>query len=330
MEAERVRSCFIKLIHVIFCFILFLFCFSAHSVIIYGHRGARGLAPENTLPAYSVALLQGVDYVDLDVAMTKDGVLVVQHDLTLNPNLTRNAKGQWIKSKNLIIKNLTLKQLQTYDVGQIKPNTNYAKLFPSQQPSNHARIPTLTQVIHYIKKAAGDRVGFQIEIKTDPTNSKLSVSPCIMVIALEKIIREEGIINRTKVHAFDWNCLLILQKINPKIITAYLTDSNQALIMRNPDPIIAGRWTAGKLLKNYHYSIPRMIKALGGQWWDAEDIEMTRSQLQEAHQLGLKVAIWSWPERTGKAIDIPLVKKLIAMHVDGVITDRPDLIKNRN
>ncbi len=61
---------------------------------IYAHRAGRGLMPEQTLPAYAAALRLGVDYVDMDIGMTKDGVLVITHDLTLNPDLTRDQNGQ--------------------------------------------------------------------------------------------------------------------------------------------------------------------------------------------------------------------------------------------
>lgn len=311
----------------ILCLILTAYCISAHSCDLYGHRGARGLSPENTLPAYQTALKIGVNYVDMDVAMTKDHVVVVQHDLTLNPNITRDAKEHWIESNNIIVKNLTLKELQSYDVGQIKPNTIYAKLFSQQQPVAHTYIPTLKEVIEFVKNTGGDRIGFQIEIKTDPTKPDDTYSPQEFAAAVAKVIEEEGIANRTQVQAFDWRCLLALQKINPHIATAYLTSADQEKLMKNKNPKLAGLWTAGYLLKNYHNSIPQMIRALGGTYWDPQDLEVTPEKIQEAHELGLKVTVWSWTEKSGKEVDLPLVKKLVAMQVDGIITDRPDEVK---
>ena len=79
-----------------------------------------------------------------------------------------------------------------------------------------------------------------------------------------------------------------MQQLNPQIETAYLTDVDHEKVLRHIDSAIAGQWTAGYLLKNYHDSIPEMIKALGGTWWDAEDIEITQEQLEKAHQLGIK------------------------------------------
>ena len=308
--------------------LLFLHCLNAYSFDLYGHRGARGLAPENTLPGYQKALALGVDYIDMDVMMTQDHVLVVQHDLTLNPNLTRDAKGQWIPNNKKVVKELTLKELQTYDVGRIKSKTQYAHYFPEQRPVDGTHIPTLKEVIDYAKSIKGDRVGFQIEIKNDPNLPDVTHTPEELARALVKLLVAEKIVDRTQVQAYDWRCLLAIQKLNPRIATAYLTDEDQEKLMHDKDPQKAGLWTAGRLLKDYHDSIPQMIKALGGKYWDPQDATLTPERVREAHRLGLKVVAWSWTEKAGKDVDVGLVKKLIAMGVDGIITDRPDLVAN--
>lgn len=291
---------------------------------IYGHRGARGLAPENTLPGYKTALALNVDYVDMDVAMTRDHVLVVQHDLSLNPDITRDRQHNWINDKSILIKNLSLAELRNYDVGRIKTSTAYAEYFPQQKPMDGTRIPTLKEVIEYVKAAAGDRVGFQIEIKTDPSRPDDTYSPREMAAAVAKVVAEEGITDRTQVQSFDWRNLLALQEINPKIATAYLTDTIRENLMRDEDPSIAGMWTAGRQLKDYHGSIPQMIRAMGGKYWDPQDAELTADEVREAHKLGLKVITWTNNTVTGNDVDIRLTRKMIAMKVDGIITDRPD------
>ncbi len=306
---------------------ILLVCLPAEGVTVYGHRGARGLAPENTLPGFQVALKHHVDYVDVDVVLTKDGVLVAHHGLVLNPDLTRDVRENWIEDTGIAVKDLTLRQLQTYDVGRIRPLTDYAKIYSFQEAADHTTIPTLQAVIRDVKQSATYPVGFQIELKTDPTQPYLSASPEAMARAVDKMIRDEGIADRAKVQAYDWRCLLLLQQLNPDVETAYLTDLAHEKTLRHLDPSIAGQWTAGYLLKNYHDSIPEMIKALGGTWWDAEDIEVTDEQLEKAHQFGLKVAAWSDAHRTGLDIDVPLIKQLIEMHVEGIITDRPDVVK---
>ncbi|MHB1949035.1 MAG: glycerophosphodiester phosphodiesterase [Gammaproteobacteria bacterium] len=306
--------------------LLFLHCLNAYSFDLYGHRGARGLAPENTLPGYQKALALGVDYIDMDVMMTKDNIIVVQHDLTLNPNLTRDAKGQWIPNNKIVVKDLTLKQLQSYDVGRIKSKTQYAQFFPEQQSIDGTRIPTLKEVIDYAKAIKGDHIGFQIEIKNDPNLPNATHTPEELARAIVKLLVAEKIVDRTQVQAYDWRCLLAIQKLNPHIATAYLTDQDQEKLMHDKDPQKAGLWTAGRLLKDYHDSIPQMIKAMGGKFWDPQDTTITPERIREAHQLGLKVVAWSWTEKAGKDVDVSLVKKLIAMGVDGIITDRPDVV----
>ena len=100
-----------------------------HALDLQGHRGARGLLPENTLPSFQRALELGVTTLELDIAITKDGVLVIHHDPTLNPDITRDASGRFLEQRGPAINSLTWAQLQTYDVGRIKPGTDYARQF---------------------------------------------------------------------------------------------------------------------------------------------------------------------------------------------------------
>lgn len=290
-----------------FLFLLFLST-TTFGFQLYGHRGARGLFPENTLPAYQAAIQLGVDYVDLDIVMTKDKIWVVHHDLMLNPNITRDKNKQWI-TKKILIKNLTYQQLRKYDVGRLKANTTYANFFPNQQSVDNTIIPTLKNVIQFVKKHS-NKIGFQIEIKTDPIHPQNSYSPGELAKALVKILRDEKIVHRTQVQSFDWRCLTALQKIDPHITTAYLTNDQSK-----------------KVFDEQHLSLPDIIKVLGGTYWDPEDRSVTLKDIKKAHQLGLKVVVWSTPESSGKDMNLPLTKRLIAFGVDGVITDRPDVVK---
>src|SRR5687767_3456549 len=96
---------------------------AAHAFDLQGHRGARGLLPENTLPAFERALRIGVTTLEMDAAITADGVVVVSHDPVLNPDLVRGPDGQWV-TQPLVIRHLTHAQLQAYDVGRIRPGSN--------------------------------------------------------------------------------------------------------------------------------------------------------------------------------------------------------------
>src|SRR5439155_16972448 len=101
---------------------------------LQGHRGARGLAPEHTLEAFALALSIGVTTLELDLAMTKDRVLVVSHDRRLNPDHTRGLDGKFIGEESPAIRALTVAEVQRYDVGRLRPGTDYAKAFPQQRP----------------------------------------------------------------------------------------------------------------------------------------------------------------------------------------------------
>ena len=95
---------------------------------LQGHRGARGLAPENTLPAFAAALSLGVSTLELDTSITKDGVVVVSHDARLNPDITRGPDGRWLNPPTRAVRELTLDDLGHYDVGRIKPGSEYSSL----------------------------------------------------------------------------------------------------------------------------------------------------------------------------------------------------------
>lgn len=274
-------------------------------VEIYAHRGGRGLAPENTMPAYQSALRQGVDYIDMDVGVTKDGVVVVTHDLTLNPDITRDKNGNYIK-KAIPIHGVTYKELETYDVGKLKPGTQYASFFPMQHAMNKVKIPTLKEVIEYTKKIAGDQVGFQIEIKTDPKNPQLTPSLKEFAKAVYQILDNENVINCTEVQAFDFRCLIELQKLDKNIKTAYLTANNDNESKEN-----GTLWTAGYNIKDYDNSMLKMIKSLGGAAWEPYEMDLTRAQLEQAHQLGLKVVVWGWPEQEGTEFNYQRIVELI-------------------
>ena len=138
---------------------------------LQAHRGGRGLAPENTLAAFANAIDLGVTTLELDIGLTADGVVVISHDTSLNPDHTRDASGAWLAPKSgAAIRSLTLAQLQTYDVGRLNPASNYGKQFALQQPRDGERIPTLAALFALVQArgAAAATVRFNIETKIDP------------------------------------------------------------------------------------------------------------------------------------------------------------------
>jgi glycerophosphoryl diester phosphodiesterase len=283
---------------------------------LQGHRGARGLLPENTLPAFERALAIGVSTLELDIGLTADGVVVVAHDPYLNPLFTRNAAGQWLEgTRGPLIKSLTLAQLQTYDVGRIKPGTPYANTFSLQQPRDGTRIPTLAQVFDLVKTKGASHVRFNIETKINPTTPDDTATPETMTRALLAAVRDAGMASRTTIQSFDWRTLALVQQLEPGIPTAHLTVQTA-----NNDNTRDGNWTAGMKLAD-HGSAPRMVKAARGAVWSPNGGAVTEALVKEAQSLGLKVIPWT--------INNPAdMDRMIGWGVDGLISDYPDRLRD--
>jgi glycerophosphoryl diester phosphodiesterase len=317
---------------------------SNQKVEVYAHRGARAYAPENTMPAYEATLHIGTDWVDMDVVLTKDGQVLISHDPVLNPDIVRDADRNFIApnkealqkyspakraafNQKYAAKNLTLAQLQTFDVGRLNLSSHYSTFFPDQRAIDGTHMPTLLEVIHYVNRITKNKVGFQIEMKTDPAHPEYSADATVFAQALYKILKDEKLIDRAEIQAFDFKCLQALNHLNPKVRTAYLTSRDNEkggdddFFQTNKTK--ATVWTNGVDVANYGNSIPKMVKAMGGFAWEPEDAELTLETLKEAHQLGLKVVVWSWPERLGTAFDAKMVNKMIDWGVDGIILDDP-------
>ncbi len=198
-------------------------CASAAAFDLQGHRGARGLAPENTLPAFARALGVGVTTLELDVGLTRDGVLVISHDTALNPDLARGPDGRHLEARGPLIHRSTLAELQAYDVGRIKPGSRYAATFAQQQPMDGTRIPRLADLFDLVRRARNTEVRFDIETKLSPLAPDETAAPEVMARALIHAVREAGVASRTTIQSFDWRTLQVVQKEAPEIPTAYLS-----------------------------------------------------------------------------------------------------------
>ena len=165
----------------------------AQAFDLQGHRGARGLAPENTLEGFALALSIGVTTLELDLAMTRDGVLVVSHDRRLNPDHTRGPDGKFLEAEGPAIRALTLAEVQRYDVGRLKPGSAYAASFPEQRPVDGARIPTLAALFDLVARSGADHVRFNIETKITPTSGAETPDPETFAAAVATAIREAGL-----------------------------------------------------------------------------------------------------------------------------------------
>ncbi len=290
------------------------------STLVIGHQGAAGLLPGNTLAGFARAIALGVDAIELDTLITADGILVVHHDFTLHPDRTRTADGRWLADSNRIpIKDLTLDQLQSYDVGRLKPGSKTARSIPGQAAADGQKIPTLKEVLEIAEDAGAAGPDLFIEIKSSPEKHDDSPSPRVMADKVVELLQEHGLTDRCKILSFDWRALARINAIAPSLATVYLTSRYKQFKTSDKETTLL--WTAGVDPDVYHRSLPAMIKAAGGRYWGAKHSEIWRSDVKAAHQAGLKIYVWTVDSASE-------MRHFLDIGIDGIITNRPDVLKD--
>jgi glycerophosphoryl diester phosphodiesterase len=281
---------------------------------LQAHRGGRGLRPENTLAAFENAIRLGVTTLELDIAITADGVAVISHEPALYPGTARDADGRWLKEPGPLIHALTLAEVQRYDIGRLNPELAYGKPFASQQAVDGQRIPTLASLFALVKQLGANDVQFDIETKVFPHRPNDTVTPEVFVDTLLAAIRAAGMSERVMIQSFDWRTLALVQRLEPAMRTVYLTIES-----RNSNNVQDPAWTAGRIARDYP-SVPAMIKAAGGRIWAPNYNNIDATSAQRAHDVGLQLVPWT----VNEAADM---RRLIDWGVDGIITDYPDRLR---
>jgi glycerophosphoryl diester phosphodiesterase len=291
---------------------------AAHAATAFdlqAHRGGRGLRPENTLASFTNGIAIGVTTLELDIAITADGVPVISHDPFVNPALARDAEGRWLVGDGPLIHSLTLAELQRYDVGRLNPTHAYARGFPEQQAQDGERIPTLASLFARVRELGATDVQFDIETKIYPDKPSDTVAPEEFVSKLLAVIRAAGMAERAMIQSFDWRTLALVQRVAPGMRTVYLTTQG-----RNGGNVGDPRWTNGLKLADYP-SVPHMVKAAGGNTWAPNFNNLDEAAVRTAHTLGLQVVPWT----VNAVADM---RRLIDWGVDGLITDYPDRLRD--
>lgn len=290
---------------------------------LQGHRGTRGLMPENTLPAFAHALSIGVTTLELDCAITRDGVVVVSHDSSLNPDITRDADGSWISRSDLPISQFTFDELQRFDVGRIDPASAYATRFAHQQAIDGTRMPKLEDVFALARRAGNEQVRFNIETKISPLHPERTVTPDTFAKSLIKLLKNNDLHHRASIQSFDWRTLAVVQNEAPSITTSYLSAQQSFM-----DNILAHQttspWNVGLHVSQFGGSVPRMVKAAasghGSALWSPCSNDVDRGNVNAAHALGLRIVVWT----VNAEVDM---RNMMALGVDGIISDYPDVLR---
>jgi glycerophosphoryl diester phosphodiesterase len=235
-------------------------------VLVHGHRGARAVLPENTIPAFEYAINAGVDVLELDLAVTKDNVVVVSHDPRINSGICSGPR------EHAAIRELTLAELREYDCGSKKN-----PLFPKQKPVPGTRIPTLDEVFALVPRGT---FGFNIETKIFRDAPELTPSPEDFVRLVLDSVRKHNLEKRVILQSFDFRTLHAMKKLAPEIPLS-------ALYEGAPRDFADIAREAGAGIVSPRYPL------------------VTREQVEKAHAAGLQVVPWTanTPEDWRKLID---------------------------
>lgn len=271
---------------------------------VQGHRGARGLVPENTLPAFERAMQLRVDTLELDLHFTRDGQVVVIHDPTLTPAKCRKVAAD-VPDLPAAIAGLSLKDLKRGYVCDVRQ-----KEFPRQDPAFRGEIaggnytvPTLQEVFDLVAAfgRAADapyarRVRFNAETKRVPFDPQhIGDDGQAFERAIVRLIEQNGLVGRVTIQSFDHRSALRTHLLNPAIETVVLTSTGNPV---RPD---------------------LLAKEARAAFWSPTFRFVDRDLVEQAHRGGVRVIPWTVNDEAG-------MRALIQMGVDGIITDVPDVL----
>jgi glycerophosphoryl diester phosphodiesterase len=271
---------------------------NAQTILVHGHRGSRATRPENTIPAFEYAIHHGTDVIELDLAVTKDNVLVVSHSPDITPDFPgeRVCAGPAVPPKTAI-HTLTLAQLEQYDCG-----ANTLAAFPKQVAVPGTRIPTFDQVLDLAPLGKFD---FNVETKIFANHPELTPSPEKFVKLMDDAIRRHHLQSRVILESFDYRTLRAMKAIDPEIRRAALLsegkyDSMMGITDTDKDFVSICRKAEATIV------MPDFVLA-------------TPARVAAAHAAGIQVI----PYTVDKPEDW---QKMADAHVDGIITDDPEAL----
>lgn len=252
-----------------------------------------GLHPQNTLRGFQFCLDSGVEGIEFDVHLSRDGEVVVQHDYRLNKRITRDSSGLWLEQKGAALCDVSLAELDQFDVGRYLPGSYEAETYPNYQPADGERIPTLKQLLH-AHKASASEAELWIELKTSPFDRDISAEPTDLLAAVLQLVKAFDVVDQTILLAFEWQLLVDAIRFCPGIGTDFLT-INPAFIRhqyRSRDSINPEDLYQPFAPSNFEDCVPAAIVAASGHWWGPYAADVTVEDIQEAQEFGLKVNVW--------------------------------------
>ncbi len=280
---------------------------------LQGHRGARGLKPENTLPSFEVALDVGVASIETDVHLTRDGVPVIYHDAAISARLCRRRRGSTSPepATEPLVSGLTLAELRGY-VADRNPDR---KRFPTQDRSLtpsarrfglrdtlHAYTPpTLEELIRFAIShgTRGDRVLFDLELKRVPYHPEVigdgfdGQAPGLLEQRVVDVVQAAGVARRTRVRSFDHRAVRAIRCLEPGL--------SAAVLMAQTAPVDPAA----------------LVRSAGADTYCPDYRFLDAVQVRQCHAAGVRVLPWTVNDEADWL-------RLLDWGVDGITTDYPD------
>lgn len=293
------------------------------------HRGGRDVRPENTLYSYAYAIELGATSIECDMQLTKDGQIVMSHNPILNSDITRDENGNYIENNKYDIRLMTVDELKKFDVGVMDPNCGeYYDLHGKTQFTYDAKIPTLEELMQLIQSYGDKNIVLNIETKSypDPASAgyKNNADPKKFVEVFNNIVKKYDMEDRVVLQPFDWQTLIEMKKLNPNISTSALWQE-QPSWGRDSESLRRyekkkSPWLGGLDIKDYQGNPVKAAHAIGADIISPYYTEISKQDVDEAHSLGMKVVPWTVNNEKD-------MNMLLDMGVDGIISDKPWLLK---
>jgi len=286
---------------------------------IYGHRGARGDLPENTLESFKYLFDNNINAYETDILVTKDLIPVITHDFRLDPSFTKDEDGNWIKDENIKIFDLTYDEISKFDVGSINKLTRYGRRFVNQKSLENQKIPKLSELLDLSSKNISENLLINLEIKSTPDEENLTPDLEDTVRLVVKEINKSNLKNKIIISSFDWRTLTEIKNHYPEISRAYLTYQQKTGVKIKNTIYNRSPWISYLPFFENH-ELPKIIKSQGGKAWHPYYKDITKKLVEISHQEDLSVNVWT----VNKEYDM---LKMVEYGVDGIMTDYPLRLK---
>jgi glycerophosphoryl diester phosphodiesterase len=263
---------------------------------LQAHRGGRGLMPENTIAAMRTDIDLGVTTLEMDAVISKDNKVVVSHDHYFNDLITTTPAGGFLTKQTApayLLYTMPYDSIRKFDVG-MKPHPD----FPRQQKVKAAK-PLLSELIDSVEvhaKSLGREIKYNIEVKSKQSSDRVAhPEPAEFSELLIAVLKDKKILQRTSIQSFDVRPLQYIHAKYPSVALSYLVENTKAGVQEQLDKL---------------GFVPNI--------YSPQYLGVTKEVVQKAHEKGMKVVPWT-------VNSVAAMNSLVAMDVDGMISDYPDL-----